>query len=243
LISVVITQKNKKNNIIEIIDKKDIHHLKNVFRIAVGNKIRAVDGENEYLTIVLDISSVQILLQIEEIRMDQYSQKLQVHMGISLLKNDKMEFVIQKLTELGVHTIAPIMTKRVVVQFLDKEKERKKLEKWNRIMIETLKQCQGVKKTSILPVQQLQQLDFSIYDLILVPYEGENQKTLKTLLANSSTAPQKILVIIGPEGGFDPEEIQFLKEKFAQTVTLGKRILRAETAAIVVGGILFYAFT
>jgi 16S rRNA (uracil1498-N3)-methyltransferase len=240
LINTIISVENIHNNIIEITDKKDINHLKNVFRINIGDEIRASDGEKIYISKVLFIDKNNIKMQIDKICCDAYSSKIRLDMGISLIKNDKMDMVIQKLTELGVDSIIPIITERVIINL--KEKEEKKLEKWNLISRETLKQCQGIKKVNICNLQKLQDIDFDNYELIIVPYECENENTIKNLLSNISKIPENILVIIGPEGGFAPKEITFLVNKGAKIVTLGKRILRAETASIVVGGILLNEF-
>lgn len=240
MISTIISIENIHDNIIEIIDKKNINHLKNVFRISIDDEIRASDGEKIYISKVIFIDKNMIKMQIEQICCDTYSAKIKLHMGISLLKNDKMDMVVQKLTELGVHSIIPIITERVIVNL--REKEEKKIEKWNLISRETLKQCQGIKKVNISNSQKLQDINFNNYELIIVPYECENEKTIKNILSGISKVPENILVIIGPEGGFAPTEIAFLESRGAKIVTLGKRILRAETASIVVGGILLNEF-
>ena len=105
-----------------------------------------------------------------------------------------------------------------------------------------MKQCQGVKPTQIQEVTDLKKLPLEDYDLILLPYECEEEHSLKYVLQNRVEKPRKVLYVIGPEGGFEKEEIQYLASKRAEVVSLGKRILRAETAAIVVGGILVHEF-
>jgi len=242
LISVVVPKENIGKHTVQVTDKGDIHHLLDVFRLSVGDSVRAVDGEMEYRCVIQSVGAGALTLAIHERAPDSYSQGIEVHMALSLLKTDKMDFAVQKLTELGVAAVIPLLTKRVAVHIGDAEKERKKLERWVRIADETLKQCRGVKKTAIAPFTAIKDLDCQRYDLVIAPYEGEDKKTLKALLDGIKGVPRKILVVIGPEGGFDPGEIQFLRERSAEVVTLGKRILRAETAAIVVGGILFHAF-
>ena len=101
---------------------------------------------------------------------------------------------------------------------------------------------QNMKSTEIAEVVKIKDIELEKYDLIIVPYECEEEYTLKNLLKNREVSPKKVLYIIGPEGGFDSEEIEYLKSKGANIVTLGKRILRAETASIVVGGILINEF-
>ena len=129
-----------------------------------------------------------------------------------------MDLTIQKLTELGINKIIPISVKRCIVK-LDKKKDR-----WGTISKEALKQCQGVVPTVIDEIKKIDKLNLKDYDLILVPYENEKK------------------YIIGAEGGFEKEEIDYLKENGAKIISLGKRILRAETAAIVTGGVIINEF-
>lgn len=236
MISVIITSENIGGNRITINEKGDINHLKNVFRVKLDEKIRAVDGEKEYFCKVVSIDKKEIILEIEQIFEDRYSHKVKIDAALGILKNDKMDLAIQKLTEIGVNKIIPLAIKRGVVKITEKK------DKWDLIVRETLKQCQAVKATEIDEVKKLEEIEFEKYDLVIVPYECEEEYTLKNLLRNKEKLPTKILYIIGSEGGFDSEEIEFLKEKKAEIVTLGRRILRAETASIVVGGILINEF-
>lgn len=236
MISVIITSENISRNRITINEKGDINHLKNVFRIKLDEEIRAVDGEKEYFCKVVSIDKKEIILEIEQIFEDRYSHKVKIDAALGILKNDKMDLAIQKLTEIGVNKIIPLVVKRGVVKITEKK------DKWDLIVRETLKQCQAVKATEIDEVKKLEEIEFEKYDLVIVPYECEEKYTLKNLLRNKEKLPKKILYIIGSEGGFDPEEIEFLKRKKAEIVTLGRRILRAETASIIVGGILINEF-
>ena len=236
MISVIITSENISRDRITINEKSDINHLKNVFRVKLDEKIRAVDGEKEYFCKVVSIDKKEIILEIEQIFEDRYSHKVKIDAALGILKNDKMDLAIQKLTEIGVNKIIPLAIKRGVVKITEKK------DKWDLIVRETLKQCQAVKATEIDEVKKLEEIEFEKYDLVIVPYECEEEYTLKNLLRNKEKLPTKILYIIGSEGGFDSEEIEFLKEKKAEIVTLGRRILRAETASIVVGGILINEF-
>lgn len=236
MITVVVEKKDISGNIIEVRDKNDINHLKNSFRIKEDDIIRAVDGENEYICRVQTIEKKEIFLEITEKKVAQ-EDGVEITAGISVIKNDKMELTIQKLTEVGVDKIIPLETKRTIVKLNEKK------DKWDVISKEAVKQCQRTKFLKIENLTKLKDIDFSKYDLIIVPYECEEDKKLKTLFKNLTTNPKKILYIIGPEGGFDTEEIEFLKSiEKTNIVTLGRNILRAETASIVVGGILINEF-
>lgn len=236
MITVIVDEKNIVEENIYIDNSSDINHLKNVFRKNTGDLVRAVDGKNEYLCEIIKIESREVILKILSKNEDKYSYNIEINAGICLLKNDKMDLSIQKLTELGMSKIIPIVAKRNVVK-LDKKKD-----KWDIIVRETLKQCQGVSFTVITDIVKLEEINFSTYDLVIVPYECEEELYLKEVIKNLYIKPQKILYIIGPEGGFEKEEIAYLKNNGADIVSLGKRILRAETAAIVTGGILVNEF-
>ncbi|MCJ8341277.1 MAG: 16S rRNA (uracil(1498)-N(3))-methyltransferase [Cetobacterium sp.] len=232
MISVIIPKENIVGEMVTISEKLDVNHLKNSFRLKVGDIFRAVDGEFEYICKATVVEKKEIVGEIVEKNEDRFSKKTKVHSAIGILKNDKMDLTIQKLTEIGIDKIIPLMTKRGVVKLSEKK------DKWDLIAREAIKQCQAVKMMDIADTMKLKDIDFSQYDLVVVPYECEEDKTIKNLLNGLEEKPRKILYIVGPEGGFDPEEIEFLKGKGANIVTLGKRILRAETASIVVGGIL-----
>lgn len=236
MITVVVETNKIINNFIVIDNLADINHIKNVFRKSINDKIRVVDGKNEYLCQIEKIENKEIILKIIETREDKFSYEIEIVAGISLLKNEKMDLTIQKLTELGIKKIVPLITKRTVVKL-----ERKK-DKWNIIVKETLKQCQGVSPTEITEIKKISEIDYSFYDYVIVPYEEENEMYLKNFLRKLEKKPKNLLFIIGPEGGFEKEEIEFLKSKNANIISLGKRILRAETAAIVTGGVLINEF-
>jgi 16S rRNA (uracil1498-N3)-methyltransferase len=234
MISVVIDKKKiSLDNKIVIDEKNDVNHLKNVFRIKEGDEVRVVDGEKEYLTKVLEIENKKITVEIKTVKDDNYTPKIEVHAAVGILKNDKMDLLIQKLTEIGISKIIPISAKRTVVKLSEKK------EKWDIISKEALKQCQGVKFLEIMEMTKLNGINYEEYDMIVVPYECEDDNKIFTVFEKN---PKKVLYVIGPEGGFESEEIEFLKGKGAVVVTLGKRILRAETAAIVAGGILVNGF-
>ena len=236
MISVIISEENILENKIIIDEKGDVNHLKNVFRVKIDEKVRAVDGEKEYLCRVAELDKESVTLVIDEIFEDRFSTKVKIDAAIGILKNDKMDLTIQKLTEIGINKIIPLSTKRGVAKVSEKK------DKWDLIVREALKQCQGVKPLIIDEVTKIEKLKLEDYDLVIVPYECEDEYTLKNLLRKQTKELKSVLYIVGPEGGFDIEEIEYLKQKGANIVTLGKRILRAETASIVVGGVLINEF-
>ena len=234
MLSVVVSE--IQGDYIEILDLSDINHVKNVFRKNIGDKLRAVDGKNEYFCKIEEIDEKHIKLKIIEKKEDKFSLNIKIDAGISILKGDKMDLTIQKLTELGINKIIPILANRCVVK-LDKKKDR-----WDNISKEALKQCQGINPTIIDDIKKMNELEFEKYDLIIVPYESEKNIYIKEILKNKDKEIKNILYIIGPEGGFENEEIELLKKREAKIISLGNRILRAETAAIVTGGVIINEF-
>lgn len=236
MITVIIDKKNIFLKEVTVNDKKDINHLKNSFRIKEKDEIRAVDGKKEYICQVKFLDKKEIKLEIlseKEVK----KESIEITAGISIIKNDKMELTIQKLTEIGVDKILPLETKRTIVKLKEKK------EKWDIVSREAVKQCQRVNFLEIGDIIKINEVSYENYDLVVVPYENEENYSLKKLINDRGEDIKKILYLIGPEGGFSNEEIEKLKElKNSKIVTLGKNILRAETAAIVVGGILINEF-
>ena len=230
MLTVIIEKQYIGKDKIKVVEKADINHISNVYRLGIGDEVRVVDGEYEYLTTIIELSKKEILLEIKQKKEDNYSLNINIDIALGVLKNDKMNLAIQKLTEIGIRKIIPLYTERVVVKLNEKK------EKWETIANETLKQCKGVKFTEIVGMSNFKDIDYEKYDKILYAYE--NSKDSKSIYEIVEMTEKNILYIIGPEGGITTEEVLFLKEKGAIEISLGRRILRAETAAIVVGGIL-----
>ena len=232
MLTVIAEKENidENNGKILIKDKSDCNHIQNVYRLNVGHELRIIDGEYEYFTEITQISKKEVSVKILEKKEDSYSLNVNIDVAMGILKNDKMNLAIQKLTEIGVNRIIPVKTERVVVKINEKK------EKWDVVVREALKQCRGIKFTEIMPVKKLAEIEYSKYDKIIFAYENSDEsKSLPEIIKKED---KNILYIIGPEGGITQEEVNFLKENKAIEISLGKRILRAETAAIVVCGII-----
>ena len=232
MLTVIAGKENidENNGKILIKDKSDCNHIQNVYRLNVGHELRIIDGEYEYFTEITQISKKEVSVKILEKKEDSYSLNVNIDVAMGILKNDKMNLAIQKLTEIGVNKIIPLKTERVVVKINEKK------EKWDVVVREALKQCRGIKFTEITPVKKLAEIDYSKYDKIIFAYENSDEsKSLSEIIEKED---KNILYIIGPEGGITQEEVDFLKNNKAIEISLGKRILRAETAAIVVCGII-----
>ncbi|ACZ01550.1 RsmE family RNA methyltransferase [Streptobacillus moniliformis] len=215
-------------DIVEILEVTEINHIKNVFRLKENDEVRVIDFEYEYKGIVKEINKKNILISISDKKEDNYSLSFNLDVAIGLLKNEKMKLLIQKLTELGIRNIIPLKTERVVVKINEKK------EKWDLVVRESMKQCRAIKKTNVEILNEIKRIKYENYDKIIYAYENsESSLNLKEIIKKEDS---NILLIIGPEGGFTKDEVKYLKSIGAIEISLGKRILRAETAAIVLAG-------
>ncbi|MFA7672332.1 MAG: RsmE family RNA methyltransferase [Clostridia bacterium] len=213
----------------------DYNHLKNALRIKEGEELEICDGyENVYLAKLYEYQNtsakIEILLKIPV----NNEPVCKITLYAALLKGDKFDTVIQKCIECGADMIQPMVTCNTVVEVTDK-KEARKVERWNRISHMASMQS---KRGKIVRVCEPKTLDactkqFSHDSITLVCYEYEESYSIKAALHEAVTHSVKnINIMIGPEGGFTEKEIGLLKESGAYAVTLGKRILRAETASV-----------
>lgn len=219
------------NGDIAIIDGKDFNHIKNVLRMKVGEEfLISVNGENN-LCKLLEFTSTHALAKVIEKNFMDTSLPIEIYLFQGLTKGDKFELIIQKAVELGVAKIIPVQMERCVAKIED-SKAISKTERFNAIAESAAKQCKRdfipqVEK----PLSFKQALDLAKkLDLLLVPYENQ-----KGILSTKEALPlikkwHKVGVLIGPEGGFSDNEISLASE-FGKPISLGKRILRAETAS------------
>ena len=232
-----------KNELIEI-QGEDVNHISNVLRLQKEDIITITDKEtsNSYNTQILELSKEKVICQIIEKIQDTTESKVKVTIFQGLPKADKMELIIQKTTELGVNKIAPVFMKRCIVKLEGKD-SIKKIERWRKIAEVASKQSGRDIIPTIENVENIKKVCEYIkdFDLFLVAYENEEENSLKNELTNfkakitkgnEESIEYKIGILIGPEGGIDIDEINILKEAGAKIVSLGKRILRTETAPI-----------
>ncbi len=212
----------------------DYKHLSKVLRLKEGEVIEVLNNNGlkalgEIIQIGDDGADVK-LLEREEVKTE---NPYHVSLFQSYPKGSKLETVCQKMTENGVNTIIPFYSKRSVVK--PSRKEFKKIDRLKKVVKSAGEQSgRGIIPTVESPVDFKTVLSkLSDYDLVLVAYESETGQTLKKTLNSLKHKPERIAIIIGPEGGFDPIEIEALKQNGAEIVSLGKRILRTETAGMV----------
>lgn len=220
----------------------DYNHIKNVLRMKPGEKVLISDGnDREYLCAIKGMTGEEICLGIEDIIGTSRELPVKITLFQGIPKGDKMEQIIQKAVELGVYEIVPVAMKRSVVK-LDYKKAAKKAERWNSIALSAAKQS----KRGIIPkVQEVLPYDEAIKKAsamkgFLLPYENAEGIEESRRLIASMKGKQSIAVFIGPEGGFDETEVQKAIEGGAKTLTLGRRILRTETAGMTMLSILMF---
>ena len=221
---------------------QDVNHMKNVLRMKIGEQVEISDGNNKkYLCEVSAYEDEQAVLRILELREADTELKSRLYLFQGLPKNDKMELIVQKAVELGAYEVIPVSMKRCVVK-LDAKKAAKKVERWNSISESAANQA----GRSIIPkvsdvvsyreaLERAEQLD-----VVLVPYELEEGMAETKKLLHQIQPGQSVGIFIGPEGGFEREEVEQAIEAGAHPVTLGRRILRTETAGFTMLSILMF---
>lgn len=228
-----------------IIEGRDVNHIKNVLRMKPGEEISVSNGLDgkEYRCEIVSLSDEQVSCKLRFIKEDGLELPAKVFLFQGLPKSDKMELIIQKAVELGVYEIIPVAAKRSVVK-LDEKKEKGKLSRWQTISEAAAKQS----KRRIIPrIHSVMNFEQAVayakdMDVKLIPYEMAEGMGKTRELIESVKEGQTVAVFIGPEGGFEEEEIEKAQRTGIIPVTLGKRILRTETAGFTVLAWLNYQF-
>lgn len=226
-----------------VIVGEDVNHIKNVLRMHPGEQVMVCDGKgSDYLCEIESFPEKQVKLTIVKKQLSDGELPVKLYLFQGLPKSDKMELIIQKAVELGVTEVIPVAMKRSIVKIEDKKKEAKKLERWQAIATAAAKQSKrGIipKVHSVLSYREA--LNYSKdMELKLFPYE--NAKDIDKSRELVATAPNRksIAIFIGPEGGFEDKEIEEVESIGGQIITLGKRILRTETAGFTMLSILMF---
>lgn len=226
-----------------IILGEDVNHIRNVLRMRPGEEITVRDGRDgrEYRCGILSVEEAEVLCELRFIKEDAVELPAKVYLFQGLPKADKMELIIQKAVELGVHQVIPVAASRCVVK-LDEKKAAARRARWQGIAQAAAKQSKRAIVPEVTEVSSFARAveKASQMDVALIPYElAEDMARTKELLEGLRPG-QRVAVFIGPEGGFSREEIGFAQEKGILPITLGKRILRTETAGLVVLSWLMY---
>lgn len=217
-----------------ILEQSDIHHIKNVMRNKNNDKIEVVYDKKTFICNIDNINdcSLSIIEEIEE------NNELDIELVVvcSLVKEQKMDLILQKLTELGVSKIIPLKTERSIVK-IDEKRESKKLIRWQAICKEASEQAKRNNVPIVTDIYTLKDLIKEDSDIKLLCSVNEKNNFINNYLQNYENCA-KMIVVIGPEGGFSDKEEEFLVSNGYNRVSLGNRVLRVETATIYVASII-----
>lgn len=230
-----------KENINEdtiIINSDDVSHISRVLRLQPGDEITCCDGcGNDYRVSISEITKKEVVCKIISKEKAETEPNISVTLIQGIPKASKMDYIIQKTTELGISEIYPCSLSRCV----SKVEGDKKTERWQKIAQEASKQSgRGIVPKVHNPINLKEAIDvLKNADIAFVPYECQEESFLKPVLTNSKDA-KTVAYLIGPEGGFDKSEIALLEKNNINIITLGKRILRTETAGEAVLSMVMY---
>lgn len=240
-----VNQNQIKDNEIEILGS-DVNHIKNVLRLDIGKKISICERETSknFDCIIKKIEKDSICCEIFQEILKDTEASTYIHIFQGLPKADKLEWIIEKSTEIGVKEVTPVIMERSIVKLNEKDKNNK-ISRWRKIAEVASKQSGRDRILIVNDIINFKNLLEKLreYDIVIIAYEKEEKQTLKSVLRmqKKEMKKSKIAVLIGPEGGISHTEISKLTEvPNAQIVTLGKRILRTETAPLVVASNIIY---
>jgi len=222
------------------VEGSEVRHIRRVLRLKVGDRLILFDGSaKEYEGIIVEENPSSVVMKVENISSLSKESSLEITLAQSLLKGEKMEYLIQKATELGIKKIVPFFSSRSI-PLLDKSKKLRRYHRWEKIAIEACKQCGRITVPKVEPLQDysemLRMAPSEALRLILWEKEGQG---LKEALKGSE-GRTTIFFVVGPEGGMSDEEVGEAEKAGFIPITLGKRILRSETASLCLLSVLQY---
>jgi 16S rRNA (uracil1498-N3)-methyltransferase len=217
----------------------DVNHIRRVLRMKPGDRVEVIDGEGfQYEVVLAEVERDYVRGEILSKTAMQTESPVNIRMGQALIKGNAFDLLVRKAIELGVHSIGAIRTQRCVAR-LAKESESYRTQRWQRIAEEASKQCGRSRvpeiHSTVLSIEEFCQQS-SDCDLKLVFWEEEQKTRLQDITAPGSVT--SIAFLAGPEGGWAAEEVDFLKQQGFQTVTLGPRLLKADSASLVILSLL-----
>lgn len=217
-----------------IITGQDVNHIKNVLRFEVEDELQLCDNTGKlYHCRIASLTNDEIRCKIQSVEVSRSELPVKITLFQGAPKQDKMEMIIQKCVELGVNDIRPVSMKRTIVKY-DQKKMKKKQERWQNISESAAKQSKRAIIPEIGSLLTFKELLTKLpsYDKVIIPYENAAGMEGTRELIGSIEKGAKVAIVIGPEGGIDDEEILRLEEAHGETMTLGNRILRTETAGM-----------
>lgn len=236
-----VSREQINGNMVEITGS-DVNHIKNVLRLNTGDWIIACDGEGmDYVSRISEIKGDFVSLAVEKVQDTDTELGCRVVLFQGIPKKDKMEFIIQKAVELGVNEIVPVAMSRCVVK-LDEEKADKKRKRWQSISEAAAKQSgRGIIPNVNKPVSLSEAFDIAAgLEYNMIPYELQDGMAASRKIVDDACTKSSVGIFIGPEGGLEKYEIDEAVRRNIKPITLGKRILRTETAGIALLAVMMF---
>ena len=232
-----IDSNNKTDNKIVISDADNYRHIARSLRARCGEKLLLIDeNQIQYETKISEIYSKEVICEIEKSYLSKRDLEFDLFLAQSPLRSDAQLTVMEKATELGVRGVYPVFTDNCALRV-------NKQEKWQKVMFEASKQCERAKIPTCFAPTTFEEILQKDFDKIIVLAERSTEKSLKQYLSENPTKKgEKLLAIIGPEGGFSQEEFDYFRSKNLPLISLGDLILKAETAVIVTLGDIVYEY-
>ena len=219
----------------------EARHARDVLRLVPGDEVFVFDGEGcEYRGAISEVTSRTMTVGIvEQVEPAKPESPLDLTLGVALLKSEKFDLVVQKATELGVTRIVPLITDRADVKIREPQDAKRKLERWQRIALESAKQCG---RARVMKIEAPTRLADALSELSNAERKFFFAERSGQQLGNDDSRLESVAALIGPEGGWTDQEIERASGSGWEIVTVGGRTLRAETAAIVVAALLQHRF-
>jgi len=225
------------------LEGEDVHHIKKVLRLSVGDLLELCDGlGSDYIAEIESLQKDRLSARIKEVMPSIGEPKVRVTLYQGIPKGPKMEVIIQKCVELGIHGIVPLETVRTVVKLENQKEKEKKTARWQKIAEEAAKQSKrGMIPRVFMPESFHDGVSKARGGLKVILWEQEKDMDLKSVLKNFGAGVKEMDILIGPEGGLEEEELHLAKEHGWLPATIGPRILRTETAGLaVLSAIMFH---
>ena len=232
-----IDSNNKIDNKITISDADNYRHIARSLRARCGEKLLLIDeNQIQYETKISEINSKEVVCEIEKSYLSKRDLEFDLYLAQSPLRSDAQLTIMEKATELGVRGVYPVFTDNCALKI-------NKQEKWQKVMFEASKQCERAKIPTCFAPTTFEEILQKDFDKIIVLAERSTEKSLKQYLSENPTKKgERILAIIGPEGGFSQKEFDYFRSKNLPLISLGDLILKAETAVIVTLGDIVYEY-
>ena len=236
-----VDSRNRVNGLITINDNENYRHIARALRAKVGENLLLIDeSQIQYETKIVEINSSEIICEIEKSYPSKRDLDFDLYLAQSPLRSDAQLTIMEKATELGARGVYPVITDNCA---LNKSVLEKKHEKWQKVMYEASKQCERAKVPTCFEPTTIEKVLENNFDKVLVLAERSTEISFKQYLReNPIKKSEKVLVIIGPEGGFSQKEFDFFRGKSLPLISLGDLILKAETAVIVTLGDIVYEY-